>query len=64
MKGSIESEELDLLLHFPVEFSSGSPVSFLSAQAWGAIMVNTIVMQTYLKIFNQHGCGFFSSLSS
>ncbi|KAI5106110.1 dynein heavy chain 11, axonemal, partial [Silurus meridionalis] len=37
MKGSIESEELDLLLHFPVEFSSGSPVSFLSAQAWGAI---------------------------
>ncbi|XP_058249288.1 dynein axonemal heavy chain 11 [Hemibagrus wyckioides] len=37
MKGSIESEELDLLLHFPVESSSGSPVSFLSPQAWGTI---------------------------
>ncbi|XP_053089780.1 dynein axonemal heavy chain 11 isoform X1 [Pangasianodon hypophthalmus] len=43
MKGSIESEELDLLLHFPVEFSSGSPVSFLSAQAWGAIRALSVL---------------------
>ncbi|MCJ8728742.1 hypothetical protein PDJAM_G00007970 [Pangasius djambal] len=43
MKGSIESEELDLLLHFPVEFSSGSPVSFLPAQAWGAIRALSVL---------------------
>lgn len=51
MKGSIESEELELLLHFPVEFSSGSPVSFLSAQAWGAIRVNTISYLINISIF-------------
>ncbi|KAK3551295.1 hypothetical protein QTP70_013939, partial [Hemibagrus guttatus] len=43
MKGSIASEELDLLLHFPMEFSSGSPVSFLSAQAWGAIRALSVL---------------------
>ncbi|XP_076826869.1 dynein axonemal heavy chain 11 [Brachyhypopomus gauderio] len=37
MRGSIEAEELELLLRLPVEVNSGSPVSFLSAQAWGAI---------------------------
>ncbi|XP_053483492.1 dynein axonemal heavy chain 11 isoform X4 [Ictalurus furcatus] len=43
MKGAIESEELDLLLHFPVEFSSGSPVSFLSDGAWGAIRALSVL---------------------
>uniref|UniRef100_A0A8B9JBK1 Dynein, axonemal, heavy chain 11 n=1 Tax=Astyanax mexicanus TaxID=7994 RepID=A0A8B9JBK1_ASTMX len=41
MEGHIEVEELNLLLHLPAESSSGSPVSFLSAQAWGTIRVNT-----------------------
>ncbi|KAG5856708.1 hypothetical protein ANANG_G00010770 [Anguilla anguilla] len=37
MRGSIDAQELDFLLRFPVEPSRGSPVSFLSPQAWGAI---------------------------
>ncbi|KAJ8288109.1 hypothetical protein COCON_G00007680 [Conger conger] len=37
MRGSIDTQELDFLLRFPVEPSRGSPLSFLSPQAWGAI---------------------------
>ncbi|KAJ8415860.1 hypothetical protein AAFF_G00404170 [Aldrovandia affinis] len=36
-RGSIDGQELDFLLRFPVEPSRGSPVNFLSPQAWGAI---------------------------
>ncbi|XP_035386791.1 dynein heavy chain 11, axonemal isoform X1 [Electrophorus electricus] len=43
MRGSIEAEELELLLRLPVEFCDGSPVSFLSAQAWGAIRALSVV---------------------
>ncbi|XP_030637015.1 dynein heavy chain 11, axonemal [Chanos chanos] len=37
MRGSIDVQELDFLLRFPVEASRGSPVNFLSPQAWGAV---------------------------
>ncbi|KAG7469714.1 hypothetical protein MATL_G00131760 [Megalops atlanticus] len=37
MRGSIDAQELDFLLRFPVDCSRGSPVQFLSPQAWGAI---------------------------
>ncbi|KAI1886191.1 hypothetical protein AGOR_G00211450 [Albula goreensis] len=37
MRGSIDAQELDFLLRFPVGPCRGSPVSFLSPQAWGAI---------------------------
>uniref|UniRef100_A0AAR2IKN0 AAA+ ATPase domain-containing protein n=1 Tax=Pygocentrus nattereri TaxID=42514 RepID=A0AAR2IKN0_PYGNA len=43
MDGSIEAEELDLLLRLPVEGTSGSPVSFLSTQAWGAIRALSVL---------------------
>ncbi|KAI2655454.1 Dynein axonemal heavy chain 11 [Labeo rohita] len=36
-RGSIEAQDLELLLRFPVEVCQSSPVSFLSPQAWGAI---------------------------
>ncbi|XP_051263753.1 dynein axonemal heavy chain 11 isoform X2 [Dicentrarchus labrax] len=36
-QGLIDAQEFDFLLRFPVEASKVSPVSFLSAQAWGAI---------------------------
>ncbi|TMS10512.1 Dynein heavy chain 11, axonemal [Larimichthys crocea] len=36
-QGLIDAQEFDFLLHFPVEASRVSPVSFLSAHAWGAI---------------------------
>nr|XP_055065627.1 dynein axonemal heavy chain 11 isoform X2 [Misgurnus anguillicaudatus] len=38
MRGSVEPQDLELLLRFPVEVCQSSPVSFLSLQAWGAIM--------------------------
>uniref|UniRef100_A0A8B9HNA4 Dynein, axonemal, heavy chain 11 n=1 Tax=Astyanax mexicanus TaxID=7994 RepID=A0A8B9HNA4_ASTMX len=43
MEGHIEVEELNLLLHLPAESSSGSPVSFLSAQAWGTIRALSVL---------------------
>uniref|UniRef100_A0A3B1KJE1 Dynein axonemal heavy chain 11 n=1 Tax=Astyanax mexicanus TaxID=7994 RepID=A0A3B1KJE1_ASTMX len=43
MEGHIEVEELNLLLHLPAESSSGSPVSFLSAQAWGNIRALSVL---------------------
>ncbi|KAL6489650.1 hypothetical protein MHYP_G00033910, partial [Metynnis hypsauchen] len=43
MEGSIEAEELGLLLRLPVEGTSGSPVSFLSTQAWGAIRALSVL---------------------
>ncbi|XP_077065347.1 dynein axonemal heavy chain 11 [Siphateles boraxobius] len=36
-RGSIEAQDLELLLRSPVEVCQSSPVSFLSPQAWGAI---------------------------
>ncbi|XP_035799351.2 dynein axonemal heavy chain 11 [Amphiprion ocellaris] len=36
-QGLIDAQECDFLLHFPVETSKVSPVSFLSPHAWGAI---------------------------
>ncbi|KAM9352911.1 dynein axonemal heavy chain 11 [Symphorus nematophorus] len=36
-QGLIDAQEFDFLLRFPVEASRVSPVSFLSAHAWGAI---------------------------
>ncbi|XP_051721899.1 dynein axonemal heavy chain 11 [Ctenopharyngodon idella] len=36
-RGSIEAQDLELLLQFPVEVCQSSPVSFLSPQAWGVI---------------------------
>nr|XP_046254731.1 dynein axonemal heavy chain 11 isoform X1 [Scatophagus argus] len=36
-QGLIDAHEFDFLLRFPVEASRVSPVSFLSAHAWGAI---------------------------
>ncbi|XP_008293045.1 dynein heavy chain 11, axonemal [Stegastes partitus] len=36
-QGLIDAQEFDFLLHFPVEVSKVSPVSFLSPHAWGAI---------------------------
>ncbi|KAL7886390.1 hypothetical protein AOLI_G00041110 [Acnodon oligacanthus] len=43
MEGSIEAEELDLLLRLPVEGTSGSPMSFLSTQAWGAVRALSVL---------------------
>ncbi|KAI4877932.1 hypothetical protein NFI96_006510, partial [Prochilodus magdalenae] len=43
MEGAIEADELDLLLRLPVETTSESPVSFLSAQAWGAIRALSVL---------------------
>ncbi|XP_072536739.1 dynein axonemal heavy chain 11 [Salminus brasiliensis] len=43
MEESIEAEELDLLLRLPAESSSGSPVSFLSAQAWGTVRALSVL---------------------
>ncbi|KAJ8290699.1 hypothetical protein GJAV_G00016460 [Gymnothorax javanicus] len=37
MRGSVDAQELDFLLRFPVEPCRGSPLSFLSPYAWGAI---------------------------
>ena len=39
--GLIDAQEFDFLLRFPVEASRVSPVSFLSAHAWGTIKVQT-----------------------
>ncbi|XP_068180103.1 dynein axonemal heavy chain 11 [Antennarius striatus] len=36
-QGLIDTQEFDFLLRFPVEVCSSSPVSFLSAHAWGAL---------------------------
>ncbi|KAM9852522.1 dynein axonemal heavy chain 11 [Aulostomus maculatus] len=36
-QGLIDVQEFDFLLHFPVETSKVSPVSFLTPQAWGAV---------------------------
>ncbi|XP_047455882.1 dynein axonemal heavy chain 11 [Mugil cephalus] len=36
-QGLIDAQEFNFLLHFPVEASAFSPVSFLSPHAWGAI---------------------------
>lgn len=40
-QGLIDAQEFDFLLRFPVEPSRVSPVSFLSAHAWGAIKVQS-----------------------
>ncbi|XP_067457869.1 dynein axonemal heavy chain 11 isoform X1 [Thunnus thynnus] len=42
-QGSIDAQEFDFLLHFPVEASTVSPVSFLSPHAWGAIKTISIM---------------------
>ncbi|KAI7806173.1 dynein axonemal heavy chain 11 [Triplophysa rosa] len=36
-RGSVEPQDLELLLRFPVEVCDSSPVSFLSPHAWGTI---------------------------
>lgn len=38
-QGQIDVQEFDFLLRFPVEPTTVSPVSFLSAHTWGAIKV-------------------------
>lgn len=38
-QGLIDAQEFDFLLRFPVEPSRVTPVSFLSAHAWGAVKV-------------------------
>lgn len=43
-KGLIDAQEFDFLLCFPVEASRVSPVSFLSAHAWGAIKVESSLL--------------------
>lgn len=40
-KSLVDAQEFDFLLHFPVEPCRSSPVSFLSAHAWGAIKVGS-----------------------
>lgn len=46
-QGLIDAQEFDFLLRFPVEASKVSPVSFLSAHAWGAIKVQSRLL-TYV----------------
>lgn len=53
-QGSIDAQEFDFLLHFPVEASTVSPVSFLSPHAWGAIKVQYTAGSLPLHVKGSH----------
>lgn len=60
-QGLIDAQEFDFLLRFPVEASRISPVSFLSAHAWGAIKVPSTLLTCVIYQVGLH-CITFSTL--